>query len=219
MTTYALKFEAEPPADLEAVEVSFYEHFDGLVALSFGRLLLTVYMDGHRNGVSAAQCAARAIYEKLNVIVRRIDRDPVDASEIARRIGRSRESVRQIVNGERRKGEEFPVPFGAPNGKKIWEWAVINEWLRVNVPEVADPELYLRRDEMTMVDNWLLLWSTVPRERHVLTSFYEITASQTRTEVRRGPRRVHEGWISSWNSERQSLEFTALSTLSPTEGG
>ncbi|MFI8365027.1 hypothetical protein ACIGD1_33365 [Streptomyces sp. NPDC085612] len=218
MTTYAFKFEAEPPTNLEVVEESFYEHFDGLVAVSFGRLLLTVYADGHRNGVVAARCVAVEIYDKLNVIVRRMDRDLVDASEIARRIDRTRESVRQIISGERRKGQDFPTPLGAPNGKRIWEWAVVDEWLKSNVPEVADSEVYLCRDEMTAVDNWLLLWSTMPREEHVLSTFYEITASQTPSEAHQTRRKVHDGWVSSWAPDREPIKLTTVPLRPLNEG-
>ena len=49
MTTYALTFEVQPPCDVASVETAFYEHFDGTVAESFGRFLVTVYVDGHDN--------------------------------------------------------------------------------------------------------------------------------------------------------------------------
>lgn len=41
MTTYALTFEVQPPCDVASVETAFYEHFDGTVAESFGRFLVT----------------------------------------------------------------------------------------------------------------------------------------------------------------------------------
>lgn len=216
MKTYAVKFEAELPDDMEAVERSFYEHFDGLVALSFGRLLVTLYMDEQRNGVSAAKCAAIELHKRLRVVATRIDRDLVDASEIARRIDRTRESVRQIINGTRHKGESFPTPLGAPNGKKIWEWAIVNEWLRRNVLDTAESEFYLNRDEMTVVDNWLLRWGTMSREHHVRSEFHEITQSEVVHAELRGvtSRTVHEGWVSSWNLSRDSTRSESVSTQS-----
>lgn len=217
MTTYALRFEVQPPADLAAVETTFYEHFDGLAAESFGRLLLTVYMDGHDNGVSAAKCAAMEIQDKLDVIVYRMDRDLVDASEIARRTDRTRESIRQLIQGERRAGTPFPTPIGAPNGRRIWEWGVVNEWLRVNVPDVGDPERYLTRDEMAVVDGWLLRWGTLPRDQHVRSEFYEITASETSLRaVRSSTREVNEAWVSSWNVHTQAVRTESL--IAPTAG-
>ncbi|GAA0915922.1 hypothetical protein [Streptomyces thermoalcalitolerans] len=207
MTTYALGFEVQPPCDVAAVEAAFYDHFDGTVADSFGRFLITMYMDGHDNGVSAAKHAAMELQRRLDVVVCRMDRDLVDASEIARRTGRSRESIRQIIHGERRKGEAFPTPLGAPNGKRIWEWGVVNEWLRRNIPGIGDPEHYLSRDEMAIVDAWLVRWGTMPRDQHVRSEFYEITAAQmvsTDFQSRRGSHRPSVDWVSYWNVRRQT---------------
>ncbi len=178
MTTYALRFEVEPPTDREALETAFYDHFDGTVLESFGRWLITVYMDGHQNGTSAAKCAAMELREKLGAIALRTDRDLVDASEISRRINRSRESVRQLIQGERRKGSAFPTPVGSPNGKKIWEWGTVNEWLRSHVPGEHDAERYLSQGECAVIDAWLFRWGSMSREQHVRTEFFEITASE-----------------------------------------
>ncbi|MFF7544174.1 hypothetical protein ACFZCU_11140 [Streptomyces canus] len=219
MTTYALKFEAELPGVVDACETAFYEHFDGLISESYGRLLITVYMDGHENGVSAAKCAAMELRDKLDVAVRHTDRDLVDASEISRRTDRSRESVRQLINGVRRRGTPFPKPVGAPNGKRLWEWGVVNEWLRLNVPEIADPELYLSRDDMTVVDGWLLRWNTLPRDQHVRSEFLEITASvSTHRELHRRPRPESEAWVSSWNVREQLVQTESLSSSTSSRG-
>ncbi|MCM3264698.1 hypothetical protein M3765_11770 [Streptomyces thermoviolaceus] len=207
MTTYALTFEVQPPCDVASVETAFYEHFDGTVAESFGRFLVTVYVDGHDNGVNAAQHAAMELQRKLDVVVCRLDRDLVDASEIARRTDRSRENIRQIIHGERHKREAFPAPLGAPNGKSIWEWGVVNECLRRNIPDVSDPETYLSRDEMAIVDAWLVRWGTMPRDQHVRSEFYEITAAHmadTDFRDRRGSHRPSVDWVSSWNVRRQT---------------
>lgn len=204
MTTYALRFEVQTPCDMAAVETNFYDHFDGTVTEAFGRALITVYVDGHDNGVSAAKHAAMEIQKRLDVIVCRMDRDLVDASEVARRINRSRENVRQLINGERHKGNAFPTPLGAPNGKKIWEWGIVNEWLRENLPDVVDPERYLSRDETAEVDGWLVRWGTMPLDQHVRSEFFEITASQTRRpQPHNATRRASESWVTSWNVSRR----------------
>ncbi|MET8567075.1 hypothetical protein [Streptomyces sp. NPDC004783] len=217
MTTYALSFEVQPPCDVAAVETAFYEHFDGTVAESFGRFLITMYMDGHDNGVSAAKNAAMELQRKLDVVVCRMDRDLVDASEIARRTDRSRENIRQIIHGERHKREVFPAPLGAPNGKRIWEWGVVNEWLRRNIPGSGDPEHYLGRDEMAIVDAWLVRWGTMPQEQHVRSEFYEITAAQMVSTDFQRPRASHRpgtGWVSSWNVRRQTQTESLASRTS-----
>lgn len=47
--------------------------------------------------------------------------------------------------------------MGVPHGRPLWEWAVVNDWLRRNLPELAEPEHGLSRDEMVVVDRWLAL--------------------------------------------------------------
>jgi hypothetical protein len=216
MITYALRFEVDPPTDREALESAFYDHFDGLLTESFGRWLITVYLDGHRNGISAAKCAVMELKDKIGVTPRRMDRDLVDASEIARRIGRSRESIRQLVAGERRKGVPFPAPVGAPNGKRIWEWGTVNEWLRSNLPGEGDDERYLSQDECAIVDAWILRWATLPRDQHVRTEFFEITASEaTYSEPRRRSRHTTDAWVSSWNVPGRIVQTGSLSASNP----
>ncbi|MFB7179018.1 hypothetical protein ACFCYI_15080 [Streptomyces sp. NPDC056257] len=211
MKTYALKFEVEPPPSVSDLEVSFYDHFDGLISEAFGRLLITVYIDDQRNGIVAAKHAAVEIEKKLQVAALRIDRDLVDSAEIARRIGRSRENVRQLVHGERRRGAPFPVPAGAPNGKRIWEWHAVNEWLRLNVPEACDPEFGLTREEMTIVDNWLLRWRTLSVEQHVSLEFFEVTGPSSLNRTHARSNSTHRAWLSSWGgNDRVSRESTLL---------
>ncbi|MHC5702396.1 hypothetical protein OTC26_013225 [Streptomyces tirandamycinicus] len=214
MKTYALKFEAGMPQNILDVETRFYDHFDGLIAESFGRLIVTVYVEGHENGAMAAKYAALEIEKKLRVAVVRVDRDLVDAAEIARRIGRSRESVSQLIHGERRKGSPFPTPIGAPNGKRIWEWSVVNEWLRDNVPNSGDPEYGLTRDEMTIVDSWLLRWGCLSREQHIGLEFYDITAPMN--AGRPHVRSTHTGgsWVRSWNVSERVIRKPSVSIAS-----
>lgn len=59
----------------------------------------------------------------------RVDQDLVSVSDIARRAGRSRESVRLLVDGKRGPGG-FPAPLGVVGeGTRVWPWSVVLEWL------------------------------------------------------------------------------------------
>jgi hypothetical protein len=61
--------------------------------------------------------------------VLRIDPGLVATSDIARRLGRSRENIRQFVNGTRGPGR-FPIPEGiVGDGIRVWRWANVQEWL------------------------------------------------------------------------------------------
>jgi hypothetical protein len=77
---------------------------------------------------------ARRKIDKLNaslpeIKVLRIDPGLVATSDIARRLGRSRENIRQFVNGTRGPGG-FPIPDGiVGDGIRVWRWANVQEWL------------------------------------------------------------------------------------------
>lgn len=58
----------------------------------------------------------------------RLDEDLVSTSDIATRVGRSRESVRLLVEGARGPGG-FPAPVGwVGDAIRVWRWADVVEW-------------------------------------------------------------------------------------------
>jgi|GEM_PF-5751111 len=70
----------------------------------------------------------------------RVAADLVATSDIARRLDRSRESVRQLVTGESGPGG-FPHPEAVvASGTKVWQWFDVYEWLLTHeYVEVSDP--------------------------------------------------------------------------------
>lgn len=52
----------------------------------------------------------------------------VSAAEIARRTGRSRASVSQLIEGERGPGS-FPAPHSWIGGRPLWQWVDVAAWL------------------------------------------------------------------------------------------
>jgi predicted DNA-binding transcriptional regulator AlpA len=100
----------------------------------------------NNNPVSIALMLATAV-EKLGGVVDDIDDDLVDLSEVAKRVGRSRETVRLWSLGRRGAGE-FPLPSGLlPGSVKVWEWDAINAWLSKHHPTLADDVQLLSRVE------------------------------------------------------------------------
>ena len=65
--------------------------------------------------------------------MRRVDSDDfVTVPEIAERLGRSRQSVYQLVNGERGAGD-FPAAVSSTRGKgKVWDWSEVAAWAGVD---------------------------------------------------------------------------------------
>ncbi len=103
---------------------------------------------GERDGVYTATfdreatSFARAIASAMNAVenavvglrVARIEpEDLVTASDIATRIGRSRESVRLFFEGRRGEGD-FPSPIAwLGNRTRLWSWAEVLPWLERHV--------------------------------------------------------------------------------------
>jgi hypothetical protein len=75
--------------------------------------------------------AVREVEQSGGLVVRVEPDELVTASALARRIGRSRQSVAQLVAGERGPGG-FPAPAIWIDGKtRLWRWTDVAEWFAV----------------------------------------------------------------------------------------
>ena len=64
--------------------------------------------------------------------VQRIEPDDlVNAAEIARRAGISREYVRRLSSGQQ-GAPGFPSPVCSCAGKAMWSWTAVSEWMKAN---------------------------------------------------------------------------------------
>ena len=100
--------------------------------------------------IDVAVRLATAVAEVTNVSVE-VDEDLVDLTEIANRIGRSRESVRLWSLGRRGPGG-FPTPLGIlPGSVKVWDWGSVHAWVRRAVPGLVGNDRHLTRHEMAEV--------------------------------------------------------------------
>lgn len=158
MNEYGLRFVMSRVPDddeLDRLSVRFYESFDGTLGISAGRLIahVVVTLDGQHR-VAGACALTESLERQLDLEVREMDLDLVDIPEIAERVGRSRQSVQQLVRHERGPGN-FPVPLGAPGGKRIWDWGCVADWFRASLKELCDEEQSLPRAELAQLDAWL----------------------------------------------------------------
>lgn len=110
---------------------------------------------GDKNGVATAMFAREApslteavmsaIASVEGVLgrgsVTRVEPDElVWAAEIAQRVGRTRQSVRLLIDGKRGPGG-FPKPAAAATRNPLWRWSEVAEWFeRYEGRSVADPE-------------------------------------------------------------------------------
>ena len=77
-------------------------------------------------------------------VIRIADAGLASLADIAARVGRTRESVRLLVNGTRGPGN-FPKPVTDPRSRyRLWRWSEVASWFkehRGEFPAVADDEL------------------------------------------------------------------------------
>lgn len=118
-----------------------------------GRTLAITHTEG--DPVGAASQAAREILGSLSGSrIAEVDQDLVGVSDIAKRVGVTREAVRLWVDGKRGPGD-FPDPVGSSGGgergsQRLWQWASVNDWLRYY--DLHDDEEMLTAAQMAEVN-------------------------------------------------------------------
>jgi len=120
----------DAPEITAAVEDALYEA--GCDDATLGMRSGVTYLDFDRAAGSfekAIQSGIRDVRRAGFVVVRVEPDDLVTAAEIARRTSRSRESVRQLIRGER-GGGGFPTPVsGVTVTSPLWRWLEVADWL------------------------------------------------------------------------------------------
>jgi hypothetical protein len=83
--------------------------------------------------LEAVLSAIAAVDSVRGLTVRRVDEDDlVSVGEIADRLGRSRQSVNQLITGQRGDGSFPPSLSQARGHARVWSWAEVARW--------ADPD-------------------------------------------------------------------------------
>lgn len=139
---------------------------------TFGSVDGVVFADFIREGKSAATAILSAVGDVQKVAgvrVRRIEPDTlVTASEIATRLGRSRESVRLWIEGSRGPGN-FPPPLSHLKSRtRLWRWVEVEGWLKSfqAVPEDGDALVVAALNDV--IDLLWLLPDLPPSERRAV---------------------------------------------------
>ncbi|WP_423924786.1 helix-turn-helix transcriptional regulator [Candidatus Palauibacter sp.] len=124
---------------VEGVDINDPDVFDALYEAGCDDATIGVtngipVMDFDREAASFNEAILSAIADAESVeslrVVRIADPDLVSMSEIAARIGRSRECVRLWVLGKRGPGG-FPPPLNDPHDRyRFWRWSDVEGWLR-----------------------------------------------------------------------------------------
>jgi hypothetical protein len=159
--------------DLAGVDVDSDDQLDALYEAgcddaTFATDAGGTYAIFHRSASSPESAVLSAIrdLEGVGAPVRvlRVDTedDWLTAAEIAQRVGRSRQSVAQLIRGVRGPGE-FPPPVARRDSRNpLWSWEQVREWFARYTPEVVPAEAtHLSPDFLAAVNDRLDL-----RERH-----------------------------------------------------
>jgi predicted DNA-binding transcriptional regulator AlpA len=131
--------------------------FDGVLSWNRGLYRLAISGTGRDGYEAANRLVSRLTAALPGLRVVRLDPELVGISDIAQRIGHSRQNVQQWVNGERNGSRPFPAPEGFAGRSLVWRWADVNEWLRPL--GFCDGAVRPSREEAAHIDVMLLDWS------------------------------------------------------------
>jgi len=133
MRVHTFTLVLESPCDLKSgLEDAVHEAGCGDAAL--GTRSGAVYLEFDREADSFLDAVLSAIRDVSSIpgaVVAHVEPDElVTASDIADRMGRTRESVRLLSEGARGPGG-FPVPVSGSSARRIrlWRWSQVAEWL------------------------------------------------------------------------------------------
>jgi len=161
------------------------------------------YLDFVRKATSLMEAVLSAIrdVENAGVGAKVVHVEPDDlasASEIAVRVGCSREHIRQLMRGTRGPGGFPPPVSGVTRKSRIWRWTEVANWLALKRDKVlVKPEKLRDAQDVAVVNAALDLLRLLPVEkavrdlwRRLNTAERRRTARQARNDVRRGPHRA-----------------------------
>lgn len=115
--------------------------FENVAVGSQGKnVTLSVFVDDEEPVVPTVLAAGKRLSKMIRgAYAHSVDPDLVSASDIAARIGFSREAVRQWSGKD---NNEFPIEFSTVGtDQKVWRWVEIAEWLCVHKHLDVDEDL------------------------------------------------------------------------------
>lgn len=134
MTSFEFTLVIEGDAGTDARIDALFDAGCDDATFSHGRT--TSYGDFAREAdglLAAVLSAVRDVESVEGLRVRRVDEfDLVTVAEIADRLGRTRQSVNQLIAGDR-GGGSFPLPLGSTRGHgRVWSWSEVAAWAEVD---------------------------------------------------------------------------------------
>lgn len=119
----------------EVLDALFSAIEDAVPSSIDGVVKLTAPVEASDDESAAFQLVDHVLAVLPHAVPVRLDQDLVSISDIAERTGRTRESVRLLVDGRRGPGG-FPAPVGiVGDAIRVWPWAVVVDWFRAALDE------------------------------------------------------------------------------------
>lgn len=147
---------------------------------------MTVYQDFDREAENLETAILTAIRDTESadpaIQVARVEpADLVTAAEIARRTGRSKESIRLLINGDRGDGD-FPKPLaGVTTKTKIWSWLEVLRWFH-HKNKMDDPQALEQAEVISGINQALEIRNrseSLGRIRQYVDKLSEMSAQAT----------------------------------------
>ena len=139
------------------IEDALYEAGCDDALLSFRSGIAYLEFDREAQGLKEAIVSAVRDLERANghLKVARVEPgDLVNASEIARRVQRTREYIRLLTQGKRGEGN-FPAPQSGITGKTlVWSWAEVARWMFEH-EKIGDESLLLTAETIRDINDAL----------------------------------------------------------------
>lgn len=129
--TFTLRF-LSPSQDLDALSVQLYDRIDD-ASLSGPDEDGSFFLEFDRRSNSLPRALTSAVRELLEALpeaqILRVEEDDLATmADIAKRAGRTPESVRLLVSGKRGPGG-FPPAAGRLDARtRVWRWSDVSEW-------------------------------------------------------------------------------------------
>ncbi len=152
---FALIASGVPALTTEVEDALFHAGCDdATLSIRYGLL----YVEFSRTAKSLKDAILSAIRDVqgagIGAEVLRVDEcNLVTASEIARRIGRSRQLVHQYMTGQRGPGGFPPPECHLSETKPLWAWCAVSYWLAQN--DILRPEDSWNAEVVSAINNML----------------------------------------------------------------
>jgi predicted DNA-binding transcriptional regulator AlpA len=130
-TKIELVVEGVDLTDIHVLEI-IGQHFADTAWATSGEVTTATLFSDEAAEMKAVRFAHELAIALPGAHVLRVHDDLVGASEVAARVGVSRQAVHAWVSGDRGEGD-FPAPVGTISGgarpSRIWRWREVNKWM------------------------------------------------------------------------------------------